>query len=60
MAVVKAFNIVFTNPPGPEGDPVFIEVETDSGQSIRVGEWGKRPDGFWALRLTENDFKGLE
>jgi hypothetical protein len=45
----KAINIVFDGPPGPEAGR-FVEVETDDGESIKIGEWGERPDGLWALR----------
>ena len=31
----------------------FVEIETDDGKSIQVGEWRKRPDGLWALRISE-------
>lgn len=29
----------------------FIEVEDGSGRSIKAGEWLKRDDGYWALRM---------
>ncbi len=47
----KPINIVFDGPPGPVSGR-FVEVETDDGAGIRVGEWIKRPDGLWALRIT--------
>lgn len=46
----QAINIIFDGPPGPESGR-FIEVETDGGASIRIGEWIKRADGLWALRI---------
>jgi hypothetical protein len=46
-------DIVFDGPPGHEG-PTFVEVEIN-GRSVNLGEWLKRPDGFWALRLYQND-----
>lgn len=47
-----AINIIFDGP--PEHKPGrFVEVENDLGESIKVGEWIERPDGFWALRITE-------
>jgi hypothetical protein len=49
---VSAINIVFDGPPGPHGGRL-IDVETDDGKSVRIGEWIERPDGFWALRITE-------
>lgn len=48
----QAINIVFDGPPGPEAGR-FVEVETDDGASINIGEWVERPDGYWALRITE-------
>jgi len=45
-----AINIIFDGPPGPEGGR-FIEVETDDGKSVRVGEWQQRKDGNWGLRM---------
>jgi hypothetical protein len=47
----KPINIIFDGPPGPDGCR-FIEVETDDGHSLSVGEWMPRPDGRWALRIT--------
>lgn len=44
-------DIVFTGPPGPEA-PEFVEVEDMHGRSIRFGEWTRRDDGFWALRIS--------
>ncbi len=49
---MKAINIIFDGPPGPESGR-FVEVETDDGASINAGEWIKREDGLWALRITE-------
>lgn len=51
MDTPAPINIVFDGPPGPEG-PRFIEVETDDGRSIRVGEWQQRQDGNWGLRIA--------
>lgn len=44
-------NIVFDGPPSHESGR-FIEVETDDGRGINVGEWIQRPDGLWSLRIT--------
>lgn len=49
---MSAINVVFDGPPGPEGGR-FVEVVTDDGKSLRIGEWVERPDGTWALRITE-------
>jgi len=48
----QAINIIFDGPPGPSSGR-FIEVETDSGWSLNVGEWIERPDGLWALRIEQ-------
>lgn len=45
-------NIIFDGPPGPVSGS-FIEVENDDGQSISIGEWVERQNGYWALRITE-------
>ena len=42
-------DLLFDGPPGPEG-PRFVEAEID-GKSVNAGEWIKRPDGFWVLRI---------
>ena len=44
-------DIVFDGPPSHESGR-FVEVEDSTGKSIKFGEWVKRSDGFWALRLT--------
>lgn len=49
--MTQPINIVFDGPPSHESGR-FVEVETDDGKSINVGEWIKRPDGLWALRIT--------
>ena len=51
-AATQPINIIFDGPPSHESGR-FVEVETDDGRSIRVGEWIERPDGLWALRITE-------
>jgi len=48
----QPINIIFDGPPGSYAGR-FVEVETDDGKSINVGEWIERKDGFWALRITE-------
>lgn len=47
---MAAINIVFDGPPSPEAGR-FVEVELDDGRSVKVGEWIKRDDGYWALRI---------
>lgn len=44
------FDVVFDDGPGPEGGR-FVEVEDPEGRSTTVGEWVKRADGYWALRI---------
>jgi hypothetical protein len=44
-------DIVFDGEPGAKG-PRFVEVENNEGQSIRIGEWIKRQDGYWVLRIN--------
>ena len=51
----KALNIIFDGPPAPEAGR-FVEVETDDGRSVNAGEWTNRPDGMWALRITQLPF----
>ncbi len=47
----KYIDIVFDGPPSMPA-PRFVEVENDKGEGISVGEWIKRPDGYWVLRLS--------
>ena len=47
----KPINIVLEGPPGPESS--FVEIETDDGKSIRLGNWAPRLNGLWSLRITE-------
>lgn len=46
----EAICIVFDGPPSPEAGR-FVEVETDDGKSINIGQWSLRDDGFWQLRI---------
>lgn len=46
-----ALNVIFDGPPSHESGR-FVEAETDDGRSINAGQWTKRPDGLWALRIT--------
>jgi hypothetical protein len=50
-------DIVFDGPPGPEDNGRFVEVESPPGHSIRFGEWVRRAEGLWALRITAADFE---
>ena len=47
---MEYIDIVFDGPPNPEGAG-FVEVEDSCGRSINFGEWVRRPDGYWALRI---------
>lgn len=35
----------------------FVEVEDDTGASIRLGDWVVRPDGYWALRIDVREIR---
>lgn len=48
----KFIDVVFDGPPGQDGCR-FVEVENHEGNSINAGDWIKRPDGLWALRIFE-------
>ncbi len=50
---MRTIDIVFDGPPAHESGR-FIEVEDDCGNSIGVGEWVARNDGYWALRLPDH------
>ncbi len=50
----KYLDFVFDRPPSPEGAR-FIEVEDGSGRSVNIGEWVKRSDELWALRISMED-----
>lgn len=47
-------DIVFDGPPGPEAGR-FVEVEDHAGRSICFGNWLQREDGYWVLRLPQDD-----
>jgi hypothetical protein len=44
-------DIVFTAPPGPSNECVFVEIEIGS-RSVRVGQWITRSDGRTVLRFA--------
>lgn len=48
-----AIDIVFEKPPGP--DSQFVEVEDGEGNSIRLGEWIEREDGYHVLRFNPEE-----
>jgi hypothetical protein len=43
-------DVLFDGPPSHESGR-FVEVNDDTGASIRAGEWIERDDGLWALRI---------
>ena len=45
-------DIVFDGQPGPMG-PVFVETEDEHGNSISLGDWVKREDDYWVLRVGQ-------
>ena len=47
---LELVDIVFDGPPSHESGR-FVEVEDQSGKSIRVGEWLQKGD-YWVLQLT--------
>ena len=47
--ISKPINILFDGPPGHDSGR-FVEVETDDGRSINVGEWIQRGN-YWVLRI---------
>ena len=45
----RYIDIVFIGP--PEVDNGLVECEDETGASIKFGEWLKRKDGYWVLRI---------
>jgi len=56
--MTKHIDIVFDGPPSHESGR-FVEVEDDTGRSIKFGNWMQRSDGFWALRIDAVDVAPL-
>lgn len=50
---MKTIDIVFDGPPGHTAGR-FVEVENENGASIHFGEWVKRDDGYWVLRIPNS------
>lgn len=44
-------DVLFDGPPSHESG-CFVEVNDPSGKSVNAGEWIKRDDGLWALRIA--------
>lgn len=51
--MTEYIDIIFDGPPSHQSGR-FVEVEDESGASVKVGEWIERDDGFWALRIPRN------
>ncbi len=47
-------DIVFDGPPAIQM-PRLVEVENAEGYSVSIGQWVKKPNGRWALRITAGD-----
>lgn len=47
---IATIMVVFDGPPGHESGR-FVEVEDEQGHGINIGEWEKREDGYYALKL---------
>ncbi len=58
VAELELVDIVFDGPPGPVCGR-FVEVEDQSGKSIRVGEWIHKGD-YWVLQLTVQRDQSVE
>lgn len=48
---LAAINIVLDGKNRSAHAFAFVEIETDDGKSIRVGEWVTRSDGLHAIRI---------
>jgi hypothetical protein len=54
---MKHIDIVFDGPPDHHA-PKFIEVEDDTGKSIKIGEWIHRgPGKYWVLRIKPDQLQ---
>lgn len=51
-------DVVFDGPPSHESGR-FVEVEDNSGRSVKIGEWIDRGNGLWALRIRDSDVSDL-
>lgn len=57
---MKAINIVL-HKISLAPDWQFMEIENDSGESIKVGQWVPGKNGAeFKIRITEQDFKDME
>jgi len=53
---MEYIDIVFDTSP-KNNDYAFIEVEDPQGRSISIGEWIRRDDGYWVLRIKADAIK---
>lgn len=49
---MTAINIVVDGSGSPDSPAIFVDVESDDGASVNVGEWRKREDGLFSLRIA--------
>jgi hypothetical protein len=52
---MKAINIVLDETESQS--PIFVDIETDEGKSINIGERSSLPSGFTNIRITIEDIK---
>ena len=50
LSRTEPIDIVFDGPPSMLY-AAFVEVENKKGESIGIGEWIERDDGYWVLRV---------
>lgn len=50
MTDQRYIHIVFDGPPGPESGR-FVEVESEQGAGISIGDWFEDKGGMWVLRI---------
>lgn len=49
---LQEVRILFDDGPGPTAGR-FVDVLNVKGEGINVGEWHKRKDGYWELRIPD-------
>jgi hypothetical protein len=55
----RELDIVFDGPPSNESGR-FVECEMPPNTSVNIGEWIKRDDGYWVLRIPVLAAKGAD
>ena len=53
---VRAINIILNET--DRHNPIFVEIETEHGKSIRVGDRSNGDDGLTKIRITMEDLRG--